>query len=187
MSQFEIIFVRHGEAESSFGTHQDPALSKNGLTQSLKLIEHNELQSLEKFAFISSPKLRAIETAKPIANKFNKEIKIDETFIEIPTEDIEMNKKQEWLKQIVRKERNQLPNNIKLWEKNIFEKVKSFHQSTIIFSHFMVINSILSTLSNNKNLLYFYPDYTSVTKIINLNGELNHFFCEGNKKTFINI
>ena len=88
---------------------------------------------------------------------------------------------------IVRKERNQLPNNIKLWEKNIFEKVKSFHQSTIIFSHFMVINSILSTLSNNKNLLYFYPDYTSVTKIINLNGELNHFFCEGNKKTFINI
>ena len=38
MSQFEIIFVRHGEAESSFGTHPDPALSKNGIKQSLKLL-----------------------------------------------------------------------------------------------------------------------------------------------------
>ena len=106
MSRFEIIFVRHGEAESSFGTHPDPALSKNGVEQSLKLIHHDQLQSLEDFIFISSPKLRAIETAKPIASKFNKEIKIDETFIEIPTEDIEMNKKQEWLKQIIRKEKN---------------------------------------------------------------------------------
>ena len=71
MSQFEIIFVRHGEAESSFGKHPDPALSKNGVEQSLKLIDHDQLQSLEDFIFISSPKLRAIETAKPIANKFN--------------------------------------------------------------------------------------------------------------------
>ena len=47
----------------------------------------------------------------------------------------------------------------------------------------MVINSILSTLSNNKNLLYFYPGYSSVTKIINIDGKLNHFSCEGSKKT----
>ena len=187
MSQFEIIFVRHGEAESSFGTHPDPALSKNGVEQSLKLIHHDQLQSLEDFIFISSPKLRAIETARPIANKFNKEIKIDETFIEIPTENIEMDQKQNWLKQLVQKEKKQLPSNIKLWEKNIYEKIKGFRQNTIIFSHFMVINSILSTLSNHNHLLYFYPGYSSITKIINIDGKLNHFLCEGSKKTFINL
>ena len=187
MSQFEIIFVRHGEAEFSFGTHSDPPLSKNGVTQSLKLVKHDGLQSLEEFMFISSPKLRAIETAKPIANKFNKEIDIDETFIEIPSENIEMDQKQDWLKQMVQKEKNQLPDKIKSWDKNIFEKIRSFNQNTIIFSHFMVINSILSTLSKNKNLLYFYPGYTSVTKIINIDGKLSHFFCEGSKKTLINL
>ena len=187
MSQFEIIFVRHGEAESSFGTHPDPALSENGVQQSLELIRHDQLQSLEDFIFISSPKLRAIETAKPIANKFNKKIKIDETFIEIPTENIEMDQKQDWLKQIAQKKKNQLPDKIKSWEKNIFKKIKSFHQNTIIFSHFMVVNSILSTLSNNKNLLYFYPGYTSVTKIINIDSKLDHFLCEGSKKTLINL
>ena len=187
MSQFEIIFVRHGEAEFSFGTHSDPPLSKNGVTQSLKLVKHDGLQSLEEFMFISSPKLRAIETAKPIANKFNKEIKIDETFIEIPSENIETDQKQNWLKQLVQKEKKQLPSNIKLWEKKIYEKIKSFHQNTIIFSHFMVINSILSTLSNKNNLLYFYPGYCSITKIININGKLNHFLCEGSKKTIINL
>ena len=187
MSQFEIIVERHCEDESSFGTHPDPALSKNGVEQSLKLIHHGQLQSLEDFIFISSPKLRAIETAKPIANKFNKEIKIDKTFIEIPSENIETDQKQNWLKQLVQKEKKQLPSNIKLWEKNIYEKIKSFHQNTIIFSHFMVINSILSTLSNKNNLLYFYPGYCSITKIININGKLNHFLCEGSKKTIINL
>ena len=58
--------------------------------------------------FISSPKLRAIETAKPIANKFNKEINIDETFIEIPSENIEMDQKQDWLKQMVQKEKKSI-------------------------------------------------------------------------------
>jgi hypothetical protein len=35
--------------------------------------------------------------------------------------------------------------------------------------------------------LYFYPDYSSVTKIINIDGKLNHFLCEGSKKTLINL
>ena len=47
MSQFEIIFVRHGEAEFSFGTHPDPPLSKNGVTQSLKLVKHDGLSHLK--------------------------------------------------------------------------------------------------------------------------------------------
>ena len=187
MSQFENIVVRQGEPESSIATHPDTPISKNRVEQSLKLIDHDQLQSLEDFIFISSPKLRAIETAKPIANKFNKEVKIDETFIEIPSENIETDQKQNWLKQLVQKEKKQLPSNIKLWEKNIYEKIKSFRQNTIIFSHFMVINSILSTLSSHNHLLYFYPGYSSVTKIINIDGELNHFLCEGNKKTLINL
>ena len=98
-----------------------------------------------------------------------------------------MDQKQNWLKQLVQKEKKQLPKNIKLWEKNIHEKIKSFSQKTIIFSHFMFINSILSTLSNKNNLLYFYPDYCSITKIININGKLDHFLCEGSKKTIINL
>ena len=87
----------------------------------------------------------------------------------------------------MKKKKNNCLDNIKLWEKNIYEKIKGFRQNTIIFSHFMVINSILSTLSNHKNLLYFYPGYSSVTKIINIDGKLNHFSYEGSKKTFINL
>ena len=56
---------------------------------------------LEDYFFISSPKLRAIETAKPLAKKFNKKVKIDNCFIEIPAEGIKPDKKQEWLEQIV--------------------------------------------------------------------------------------
>ena len=87
MSQIEIIFIRHGEAANRWGDHPDPGLSDKGKMQSNNLLKHKELQHLEKYSFLSSPKLRAIETAKPLAKKFNKEVMIDDTFIEQGTRD----------------------------------------------------------------------------------------------------
>ena len=187
MSQIEIIFVRHAEAESSWGNFSDPSLSSNGYLQSTNLLKHEELQNLENFSFISSPKLRAIETAKPLAKKFDKNLNIDEVFIEIPSKDIVQEKKQEWLKKIVETKRDELPNMIKSWSDNIYLKTKSFNENTIIFSHFMVINSLLSKLANKDTLLYFYPKYTSVIKIVIKNNVFKYFSTEDSKKTFINL
>ena len=74
MSEIELIFIRHGEAANAWGAHKDPGLSPNGLKQAQSIIENTELQKLEKFDFISSPKARAIETSQPIANTFQKKV-----------------------------------------------------------------------------------------------------------------
>ena len=86
MSQTEIIFIRHAEAASSWENHSDPVLSDLGITQSKNLIHHNELQKLNNYNFVSSPKLRAIQTSEYLTKKFNKELVIDSTFIEIPSD-----------------------------------------------------------------------------------------------------
>ena len=109
MSQIEIIFIRHGEAANRWGDHPDPGLSDKGKMQSNNLLKHKELQHLEKYSFLSSPKLRAIETAKPLAKKFNKEVTIDDTFIEIPSDNIKANEKQKWLENIIKCKNNDLP------------------------------------------------------------------------------
>ena len=106
------------------------------------------------------------DKGKMQSNNFNKEVMIDDTFIEIPSYDIKANEKQKWLEDIIKCKNNDLPNFVKSWRKNIFDKTKSFNGNVVIFSHFMVINALVSELAKIDKLLYFYPDYTSVVKIV---------------------
>ena len=80
-----------------------------------------------------------------------------------------------------------LPDFIQSWSDDIYFKTKSLEQNTIIFTHFMVINALLSKLSNKDTLMYFYPDYTSVIKIGIRNNEFEYFLTEDSKKTSINL
>ena len=101
MSEIRLIFIRHGEAANAWGDHHDPNLSENGLYQAKKLVNHKRLLNLQNYFFISSPKLRARETAKPLAKKFNKDVIINKAFTEIPSKDIDLSEKQKWLKKIL--------------------------------------------------------------------------------------
>ena len=187
MSSIQVIFIRHAEASNSWGNHPDPGLSDNGKNQSKELINHPELIELDHYSFISSPKLRAIETAKPLAEKFKKELIIENIFTEIPSLNIEPDKKQEWLKNILQMNKNDLPENITKWKDNIISKTKAFSQDSLVFTHFIVINALLSELNSETKLLYFYPDYTSIVKITIEDGEFRNFSIDKDKKTFINL
>ena len=48
-----------------------------------------------------------------------------------------------------------------------------------IFTHFLVINSMVAELIANQILLYFYPDFPSITKIIISDGKVKEFFIGG--------
>ena len=187
MASIEVIFIRHAEASSSWGDHPDPGLSDNGITQSKKLVHRHELKQLNDYSFISSPKLRAMDTARPLAKKFKKELIIENIFTEIPSSNIEPKNKQEWLKNILQMNKSELPENIAKWKDNIISKTKEFSQDSLVFTHFMVINALLSELNSETKLLYFYPDYTSIIKISIEDGKFKNFSIEKDKKTFINI
>ena len=85
MSEINLLFVRHGQASASWENHLDPGLSKIGKDQAKNLTSNKKLPNLSNYDFLSSPKLRAIETSKPLAEKYKKEVSIDESFIEIPS------------------------------------------------------------------------------------------------------
>ena len=130
---------------------------------------------------------RAIETADPLAKKFNKDIVLDNTFIEIPSKNIALNQKQNWLKKILNTKKDSLPKYIKIWSEEIFNKLITIENDSVIFTHFMVMNSIVSSLIKSETLLSFYPDYTSVLEIISDNKIIKSYSIEGNKKTYINL
>tara|TARA_Y200000002_G_C22590677_1_gene625062 strand:- start:33 stop:596 length:564 start_codon:yes stop_codon:yes gene_type:complete len=187
MSQIELIFIRHGEASDAWNNHPDPGLSKTGISQSNDLLNNKDLEALGSYSFISSPKLRAIETAKPLVKKFNKELKIDNDFIEIPSENIDLNDRQDWIQKIIKTNKKDLPDYVKLWSENIYKKTISFKKNSIIFTHFMVINALISDITSSDTLLYFHPGYTSIVKIKIAENKIQSFLIQESEKTHINI
>ena len=187
MSQINIILIRHGEASAAWGDDPDPVLSQLGENQAIELIDNNELLFLENYHFISSPKSRALMTAAPLAKKYNKDVEINAVFSEIPSNGIELKNKKNWLTEIIKMDLINLPNEVNDWRSELTKQILSIKRDTIIFSHFMVINALIAELTNNKNLLCFYPDYTSVTKIIMNNNKVEEFYIGGERKTPINL
>jgi broad specificity phosphatase PhoE len=187
MSEISLIFLRHGEAAESWGEHPDPGLSDNGISQSKKLTSNLSLQSLEDFIFVSSPKSRAQMTAAPLIEKYKKNLLIDNIFSEIPSSKVIASEKKEWLKKIMTMNIDMLPQEVSDWRNNIITKTLSYSNNTIIFTHFMVINAIVSGLIERSEILCFYPDYTSITQITLQNNKAINISLGDEKKTIINL
>lgn len=187
MSEITLILIRHGEASQAWGDNLDPDLSIKGMKQSELLTQNNKLQSLKDFTFISSPKSRALMTAAPLVNIYKKDLIIDPIFSEIPSDDIELADKRNWLTDIMKMDINSLPTMVSNWRDEMLSKALTLNKDSIIFTHFMVINSIIGKLVGNPTLLYFYPDYTSITKIIIEDGIAKEFYVGEGKKTPINL
>ena len=84
-------------------------------------------------------------------------------------------------------DKRSLPSEIKRWDDEIYKRVISFQNNSIIFCHFMVINSILSNLTKSETILYFHPDYVSITKIVLENSKVTSFETPGSKKSYVNL
>jgi hypothetical protein len=51
----------------------------------------------------------------------------------------------------------------------------------------MVINALVSYITNNHSISYFHPNYASRTEIFLKNGELTQLILGDDKKTVINL
>ena len=187
MASIEVIFIRHAEASSSWGDHHDPGLSDTGIAQSKKLINRPELKQLDHYSFISSPKYIRDRAKSKYKKGSECEICGSENQLDFHRFYSLAPLLQEWLKKILQMNKNDLPENITKWKENIISKTITFSEDSVIFTHFMVINALLSELNSETKLLYFYPDYTSIVKITIEDGEFINFSIDKDKKTFINL
>ena len=90
----DIFLVRHGEAAAAWGEDPDPGLSPLGRKQALQV--RDELELYRNIRIISSPLLRAQETAQPLATVLRTQLEIDETYREIPSP-VGIDDRQAWL------------------------------------------------------------------------------------------
>ena len=180
----KIYLVRHGEATEGW-TSQDPPLSELGKSQAESLvtfvnstIDENSINNID---FISSPLNRCKETASLALEKIYSEILINDNFRELPSPTVDLKKRVNWLRRVLPltwsellkdKETKDSGVNFIQWKKNIMNNIYSINKNTIIFTHFVVINSIIGEILKSDKIVNFQPSNCSITEIRKINDRL---------------
>jgi len=160
----KIYLIRHGEAAAHWHEDDDPGLSTLGHQQAAEATQKLLPQLGSDVRLISSPMLRAQETAKPLAEALGIKPTIIEHFREIPTP-VEKAQRHAWLREIALQDwRDQHPM-VKDWRATLLEEIGKVREHTVIFTHFMVLNAIVGSLQQRERVVCFLPANASITQV----------------------
>lgn len=158
----EIFLVRHGEARLPWSSGQDAGLSERGHEQAAAVAAR--LSSLGAYGLISSPLLRARETALPLCRAQCRQPQLDARFSEVPIAN-DVARRKAWLTDVAQGTWDDVDARIVDWREAAWAALAELPQSTIIFTHFMLINALVTRATNDPRLVSFEPDYASVTQL----------------------
>ncbi|WP_158681695.1 histidine phosphatase family protein [Microbulbifer pacificus] len=178
----QILLIRHGEAAKS-STDADPGLTERGQQQAEALADRlvREFQDGVGVRLISSPKARAIQTAVPIATRWKTQIVEDPSVIEIPSpQGMPLKERSRWIRNLLNSQWDSLTPTQVQWRKGITDRLRQLYSSaerepfhtTLVFCHFMVINSVVAAIRHDLQVAQFHPDYASQTRLALNEGKL---------------
>ena len=132
MSQSHIILVRHGEASAEWSVHLDPGLSAKGRGQA-KNSGKSLVNELSCYQLLSSPKKRAIETMEIMNKGYKNSFELDHRFIEIPSSNVDADKKKEWLVSIFTTPIEELPETVTEWRNKLIDWLRDAEGNYVIW------------------------------------------------------
>jgi broad specificity phosphatase PhoE len=167
----DIYIVRHGEAASSWGESADPGLSELGLAQAQTAASTLAALPGSGLQLLSSPLLRAQETAKASSEKLGLAVAIDDTFREVPSP-VPQAQRQAWLQEFMQQQWQEQPDALRQWRDSILLRLLELPRPTVIFSHFLVINAVVGSIENSSKTLCCWPDNGAIVQLSLSNGQL---------------
>jgi broad specificity phosphatase PhoE len=173
----QLLLVRHAlPLRSEPGQGSDPELSEEGIEQAKRLPD-----ALARFPIsrlVSSPQIRSVQTAQPVADALGLAVEVDERLAEydrdmehyIPIEQIAA----EFPQELERLASGHLPSTVD--ETAFLARINAGirglvasgnHEDTVaVFSHGGVINGLLHTILGTEKILCFNVDYAGVTRLL---------------------
>ena len=164
-----IYLVRHGEAEAGWGTAPDPGLSELGHKQAEMAAEHLAAHTVT--SLFCSPMKRCQETALPFSKRSGLEIETNSLVSEIPTPD-GLDDRVAWLRGFMGGDWNAAPALLHDWRTGLLDAVQALPDDTVVFTHFIAINTIAGYLKGEQNVTSFRPGHCSVTILRKMDGGL---------------
>ncbi len=165
-----ILLVRHGQAAGTYTDDMDPGLSELGLQQAGAVAD--QLTSEMPMALISSPLKRARETAEPLRQMHDAEIRVEDRISEIPSPGLSLNERGAWLRGVMQGVWSQQTGDLLHWREALLDCLRSQSEDCVIFSHYVAINVATGYAQGDDQVTVFSPDNASVTELSNESGDL---------------
>lgn len=159
-----IFLVRHGEAAASWGESPDPGLSALGWQQARETAAQLRPQVDHETLLLSSPLLRARQTAEPLASLLGMEVEEADVFREVPAP-VPMAQRQAWLRQFMQQSWGGQSEELIAWRASAIAQLSTLEQAAVVFTHFLVINAVVGFVLNDARTLCFSPANGSVTQL----------------------
>ena len=157
----DIWLVRHGEAAASFDQDTDPPLSDLGREQAARSADRLSRCVPDEAQLLTSPKLRALQTGEPFAVLRKSALDIDRRFIELPSPG-DLNERKDWIQRVLKGRWSELPESVHDWQRDIVTTIQALRAPTVVFSHFLVINTVAAHMSGEDAVLQCLPANGSV-------------------------
>ena len=163
-----VYLIRHGRPSSSWGGDDlDPGLDTAGHAQARAVAERFMSMPVadRPSRVVSSPLRRCRETAEPTARALDLPLEIDPMFGEIPTPvGLSDAERPAWLHAAFRGTWADIVGDLDYdqWRHDIASALRTY-PGAAVFSHFVAINGVVSSLEGDPNVIAFRPDHTSTS------------------------
>ena len=156
--------VRHGHAEAGWGAHRDPDLDQQGRTEA-----ENRAAALAELLtpcrLISSPLARALQTAAPLAQRWDRDVEVVPALGEIPSPSTDLAERQAWLSGALQGRWGDLDESVARWRHGLVDAVGATSVDTVAFTHFVAINAAVGSVTGACSIVAFLPATASVTTL----------------------
>lgn len=161
-----IYLIRHARPLTAWsGDGEDPGLSALGCGEAMEAAGSLLGLAERPLHIVSSPLARCRETAEAFAARSGLPIAIDPLLGEVPTPD-DVPDRPAWLKQFLNARWSDIPPDTGLhaWKARVTAATLG-HVDAAVFTHFVAINAIVSTLIGADKVVVFEPDFASITTL----------------------
>ena len=158
-----IYLVRHAKTAEPWRTALDAPLSAEGLEQAVRVAK--ELCPLGPLPLLSSPLQRARQTAAPLADLWQTEVKIEPRVREIPAPSADPRARGDWLMRILTAKWSEMDVELLKWRDEVLEAISAIHKDTIVVTHYVAIHALVGAATDDDRVISFHPDNTDTTVI----------------------
>ena len=165
LNSLQIALVRHGRASAGWDTAVDPGLDELGCAQADDAAKKlDQIFAGQQVEILSSPLIRCQQTAEMFAKLRNVPVQVCAEVAEIPSPvGVEMSGRVDWLRVAMQGTWGDLGGDYVAFRDSVVKFVQSLKTSTVVFSHFIAINSVIGALTDDDRLVIRSLDNCSIT------------------------
>jgi len=158
-----LLLVRHARPAATFDTELDPGLDEVGRRQADALAER--LGGAVPLPVVTSPLRRARETAVPLARRWAQPVTVDEAVGEIPAPTGDLPARGAWLREVLEARWGDAETRLLTWRARLLEALLALPADTVVFTHFVAINTAVGAATADDRLVSCTPGHASLTEL----------------------